>query len=315
MLARSSSEAPILISALTRSYGKRRGIVDVSLAVHEGEIFGFLGPNGAGKTTTIRVLIGLLRPSAGSAQVFGLDCWSSRSEVKGKVGYLPGELHLYETMTGNQFLDFFAGFRPRVPHQRHHELAQRLDLDLRPKIKHLSKGNRQKLALIQALMHDAPLLLLDEPSSGLDPFMQIELLTILQEERSRGKTIFLSSHVLSEVERVADRVGIVREGRLVTVEEVERLRQMRERVIEATFHAPVDRDIFSRLDGVTVMAWEQGDCHVHLRVRGPLPPLLRVLGNLPVDDLTASPPDLESIFMHLYSEPASSQRELLDVGR
>ena len=308
---------PIHVDGLTHSYGNRRGVVNLSFDVMEGEIFGFLGPNGAGKTTTIRHLMGLLRPDSGSASVFGWDCWNESPRVKAQVGFLPGELHLYENTTGREFLDFLASFRSRPVSDRREYLVHRLDLDLAPKIKHLSKGNRQKLVIVQALMHDAPLLILDEPSSGLDPLLQLELLKLLQEERAQGKTVFLSSHQLPEVERVADRIAIIREGRLVAIEQVERLKQLRERRMEVTLRAPVAPERFSQLDGVRVLEVEQGGRHFHLGVRGQLHPLLEELAELPVDDLVYAPADLESIFLPYYTaEPQSgSVRDLAEVNR
>ena len=293
---------PVKVERLTRYYGKRRGVVDLTFDVQEGEIFGFLGPNGAGKTTTIRQLMGLMSPTSGSACVFGLDCWTDSTEVKEKVGFLPGDIRLYEKMTGEELLDFFAAFR-RVQHRRYRrELAERLGLELGTRIKHMSKGNRQKLAVAQALMHDAPLLILDEPSSGLDPLMQVEFVELLREEQARGKTIFLSSHQLPEVERIAHRVAIIREGSLVAVEEVARLKQLRERRMEVALHAPVPSERFSALDGVRVVSVAPGGKHIALAVRGKLGPLLRVLSDLPIDDLTFAPPDLESVFLHYYSD-------------
>lgn len=299
---------PVEVEGLTRNYGKRRGIVDLSFKVQEGEIFGFLGPNGAGKTTTIRQLMGLMRPTSGSARVFGLDCWKDSRRVKEKVGFLPGDIRLYEKMTGEELLDFFASFR-RARHDRYRgELVERLGLDLFTRIKHMSKGNRQKLAVAQALMHDAPLLILDEPSSGLDPLMQVEFVELLREEQARGKTIFLSSHQLPEVERVAHRVAIIREGRLVAVEEVARLKQLRERRMEVALHAPVPQERFSALDGVRVVSVAPGGKHVALAVRGKLGPLLRLLSDLPIDDLTFAPPDLESVFLHYYGDDEKAGR-------
>jgi len=299
---------PVKVERLTRYYGKRRGVVDLTFEVQEGEIFGFLGPNGAGKTTTIRQLMGLMSPTSGSACVFGLDCWTDSTEVKEKVGFLPGDIRLYEKMTGEELLDFFAAFR-RVQHRRYRrELAERLGLELGTRIKHLSKGNRQKLAVAQALMHDAPLLILDEPSSGLDPLMQVEFVELLREEQARGKTIFLSSHQLPEVERIAHRVAIIREGSLVAVEEVARLKQLRERRMEVALHAPVPSERFSALDGVRVVSVAPGGKHIALAVRGKLGPLLRVLSDLPIDDLTFAPPDLESVFLHYYTDDEKPER-------
>ena len=299
--------APLELADLTYSYGKRRGIVGLTLAVREGEIFGFLGPNGAGKTTTIRQLMGLLRPSGGSARVFGLDCWRDAPAVKRRVGFLPGEIRLYERLTCAEFLDFFAAFRPGSA-ERRRALSERLDLDLGVHIRQLSKGNRQKLALVQALMHDAPLLILDEPSSGLDPLMQEELLALLREERGRGKTIFLSSHQLPEVEQIAQRVAIIREGRLVAVEEVAQLKARRERRMEVALRAPVDAGRFANLAGVRVIDADPGGCQLALGVCGEPGPLLRLLAELPVADFTFGPPDLEGVFLHYYADGASAAR-------
>lgn len=293
--------APIELENLTYSYGNQRGVVDLTFSVNEGEIFGFLGPNGAGKTTTIRVLMGLMRPTSGYARVFGLDSWQDSTAAKAKVGFLPGDIRLYERMTGHEFLDFFAAFRGTSDLRRGEDLAARLEVDLGRRIKHLSKGNRQKLALVQALMHDAPLLILDEPSSGLDPLTQGQLLEFFNDERARGKTIFLSSHVLPEVERIADRVAVIREGELVAVESVAHLRNARERTMELTLAERVGEDRFSGLDGVRLLSLSPDGRRVSLSVRGRLEPLLSRLAQLPIDDLVFGPPDLESVFLHYYS--------------
>jgi ABC-2 type transport system ATP-binding protein len=303
---------PIHIEHLTRSYGRHRGIIDVSLEVQPGEVFGFLGPNGAGKTTTIRLLMGLLRPTSGSASIFGLDCWNDAAAVKAKVGFLPGELHLYEHMTGKEFLDFFAAFRPDDNLRRRRELAERLDLDLSQQVRHLSKGNRQKLAIVQALMHDAPLLILDEPSSGLDPLMQATLIDLLREERDQGKTVFLSSHIMTEVERIANRVGIIRKGRLVAVEEVAHLSALRERRMEIILDGPVAPERFAQIPGVRLLSVDESGRHIELAVSGPIKPLLPLLNSAPVADITIGPPDLESVFLHYY-EP-SETRETAGVS-
>ncbi|MCO5176926.1 MAG: ABC transporter ATP-binding protein [Thermomicrobiales bacterium] len=292
-------EAPIVVTHLTRSYGKRRGVIDLDFSVQPGEIFGFLGPNGAGKTTTIRLLMGMLRPGAGRARVFGLDCWSQAPEVKAKIGFLPGEIHLYERMTGSEFLDFFASFRGgHVP--RRAELVERFELDVNARIRHLSKGNRQKLAIIQALMHDAPVLILDEPSSGLDPLMQVALIEALRDEQRRGKTLFLSSHMLNEVERVAHRIAIIREGRIVTIQDVDRLRETRERHMEVLLQQPVDAAVFDNLPGVRVLTTHADGLHVDLAVSGNPRELLGALSALPIEDLVYGPPDLESVFLRYY---------------
>lgn len=294
-------DPPLQVEQLTRSYGKRRGVTGLTFTVTNGEVFGFLGPNGAGKTTTIRQIMGLLRPTSGHARVFGLDCWRDSTQVKAKIGYLPGDLRLYEKLTGEEFLDFFASFRARASALRRHGLAERLELDLDQRIRHLSKGNRQKLAIVQALMHDAPLLILDEPSSGLDPLMQAAFIALLREEHARGKTIFLSSHMLPEVERIAHRVAIVREGHLVVIEEVAQLTALRQRHIQVVLREPVAPERFSTIEGVRVLTADPDGLHLELEAHGALAPLLRVLSDLPVDDLTIAPQDLERVFMHYYN--------------
>jgi ABC-2 type transport system ATP-binding protein len=296
--------APIELTDLAFSYGKRRGIIDLTFTVRAGEIFGFLGPNGAGKTTTIRQLMGLLRPSGGSARVFGLDCWRDAAAVKGRVGFLPGDIRLYEHLNCAEFLDFFAGFRPGSAARRR-ALVERLDLDLEQRIRQLSKGNRQKLALVQALMHDAPLLIMDEPSSVLDPLLQEGLLALLREEQARGKTIFLSSHQLPEVEQIAQRVAIIREGRLVAVEDVAQLQARRERRMEVVLREPVEAGRFAALPGVRVLEALPGGRGFTLAVRGEPGPLLRLLAELPVADFTFGPPDLESVVLHSYTDGAT----------
>ncbi|OLC52876.1 MAG: hypothetical protein AUH85_15540, partial [Chloroflexi bacterium 13_1_40CM_4_68_4] len=233
-------------------------------------------------------------------RIFGIDCWSESARAKALVGFLPGEMRLYEDLTGREFLDFFASFRKGENKRRRAELCERLELDLSPRIRHLSKGNRQKLGIVQALMHEAPLLVLDEPSSGLDPLKQVTFLDLLREERSAGRTVFLSSHALVEVERIADRVAIVREGRLVAIEEVAALKARRARTMDILLAAPSDLAPLTRLDGVRVLTVDPSRTHVSLSVRGALGPLLRALAELPIEDLIVAAPDLETIFLHYY---------------
>lgn len=292
----------IVARRLSKVYRGGRGVFELDFAVREGEIFGFLGPNGAGKTTTIRTLIGLLRPTAGEVTIFGLDCWRQSAAVKARVGFVSADPRLYEKMTGTAFLEFMAGFRARGTMDRARTLATEFDLDLRPKIRHLSRGNRQKLVLIQGLMHDAPLLILDEASGGLDPLGQEAFLTYLGGERSRGKTVFLSSHNLAEVERVADRVGIIRDGRMVAVEDIEKLRALRERKMEVTLERPLNTDFFAGLQGVRLVETKDAGRHVELGVQGNPRELLARLGTAPVLDVVFPAADLESVFMHYYRD-------------
>jgi ABC-2 type transport system ATP-binding protein len=287
---------------LSKVYRGGRGVFELEFSVHEGEIFGFLGPNGAGKTTTIRTLLGLLRPTGGAASIFGLDCWSESPSVKARVGFVSADPRLYEKMTGAAFLGFMAGYRAPGTMDRARRIAADLDLDLRQKVRQLSRGNRQKLILVQGLMHDAPLLILDEASGGLDPLGQDAFAERLLDERSRGKTVFLSSHNLAEVERLADRVGIIREGRLVAVEDIDRLREVRARKMDVTLEHPLDGTFFDGLAGVRVVATRDGGRQLELAVQGSPRELLGRLATAPVLDMVFPPADLESVFLHYYRE-------------
>jgi len=305
----------IVSKRLSKVYCGGRGVFELDFGVREGEIFGFLGPNGAGKTTTIRTLMGLLQPTGGTVSVFGLDCWRESPSVKARVGFVSADPRLYEKMTGAAFLEFMAGFRSRGTLDRAHKLAAEFDLDLKPKIRHLSRGNRQKLLLVQGLMHDAPLLILDEASGGLDPLGQEAFLVYLEAERSRGKTVFLSSHNLAEVERVADRVGIIREGRIVAIEHIDKLRALRARKMEVRLERPVNADFFDGLPGVRLSGVKDGGRVVELAVQGNPRELLARLGAAPVVDVVFPPADLESIFMHYYRDDSESPtRELVEVA-
>jgi ABC-2 type transport system ATP-binding protein len=243
-------EAAIKTEGLTKTYGKNRGIRDVDLEVEEGEVFGFLGPNGAGKTTTIRTLLGFMRPTGGRAEVFGLDSQRQSVEVRARVGNLPGEFALEDRTTGEELLGFFARLRGVGSLGYARELAERFGADLNRPMRRLSRGNKQKIGLIQAMFHRPPLLILDEPTGGLDPLVQEEFLDVVEETRAEGRTVFFSSHVLPEVERVSDRVGIIRSGELVAVEPTRRLVDKAFRHVTLTFDGPVDARPFDALPGV-----------------------------------------------------------------
>lgn len=300
---------PIRLEALSRTYGARRGVSELRFHVERGEVFGFLGPNGAGKTTTMRMLMGLLKPTGGRATIFGLDCWTQSVEVKKRVGFLPGDIRVYDELTGAQLLDLFAGLRGGVDAKRRAALCARLDAELGVPLSKLSKGNRQKVVMVQALMHDPELIILDEPTSGLDPLVQRTFQELLLEEKARGKTIFLSSHVLQEVDRLADRVAILRGGKLVAVEPISALKAVQERRMELTLRGAVERSVFERVPGVRVQDELDGGTRYVLGVKGEPLPLLRVLGELPVGDVTFAPADLEGIFMHYYGDAAPTEGE------
>src|SRR4051794_17188968 len=285
---------------LTKSYGKSRGIIDLSMSVNTGEIFGFLGPNGAGKTTTIRTLLDFLRPTSGSARIFGLDCHADSVAIRRRLGNLPGELALYRNLTGQQVLEFSANLRGGVPPGEIKRLADRLDADLGKPMKAYSHGNKQKIGLIQALMHKPDLVILDEPTTGLDPLVQQSLYELLEEVKQDGRTIFFSSHVLPEVERLCDRVAIVREGRLVAVETVAGLKQKAVRRIEIVFDAPVRAEAFANVPGVSE-ARASGST-LHVVVKGNLDALIKAAAQRTVVNVITYEPSLEEIFLTFYRE-------------
>lgn len=226
------------IDHLTRDYGNGKGIFDVSFNVGEGEVFGFLGPNGAGKTTTIRHLMGFIRPKEGFCRIDGKDCWKARAEIQQHLGYIPGEINFFDDMSGREFLRFMARYRQIPAENRQKELLERFELNPKGKIKKMSKGMKQKLGIVAALMHDPQILILDEPTSGLDPLMQNLFIQLIAEEKARGKTILLSSHMFEEVERTCDRIGIIRQGRMVAIDSVDTLRSRHLRTYTVRLDTP-----------------------------------------------------------------------------
>jgi ABC-2 type transport system ATP-binding protein len=291
-------------AGLTKHYGHRATAVhaleDVTIDVREGEIFGFLGPNGAGKSTMIRLLLGFLHPTAGRASVLGLDVTASSVEIRRRIGYLPGGVALYDQLSGEQQLDYMAALSGRKPVRRV-ELLDRLELSrqtLRRGVRDYSRGMRQKIGLVQALQHDPELAILDEPTEGLDPLMQRSFYDVLDGLRSAGRTIFFSSHVLSEVERVCDRVAIIRRGRLVALEDVAGLLARRKRNVEMRVAGPAPD--LARVPGVSGIATTDGLVTLHLE--GDVGPFLRAIAGAPVTDLTIEPAHLEEAFLEYYSE-------------
>ncbi len=290
--------------ALTKTYGSGKGIQDVSLEVQEGEMFGFLGPNGAGKTTTIRVLLDFLRPDSGSAHVLGLDCQADSLQVRQLIGFLPGEVHLEERLTGEALLDTLSRFRQHVDPRFRRELCERLDIasGLARPIRTYSKGMKQKIAIVQALMHRPRLLILDEPTEGLDPLIQHTFFQLLTEARNQGATVFMSSHVLSEVERNCDRVALIRAGRLLVTEEVRALKARATRKVEVSLAETPPMEAFA-LDGVEAVS--HGDGRWTFTVTGGIDPLIKRLAAYTVNDLQVTRASLEDIFMRYYeAEPA-----------
>lgn len=301
----STTAATALVQAenLTKRYGANRGIDGVTFEIHEGEVFGFLGPNGAGKTTTLRTLMGLLRQTSGQATIGGLDCWTQATEVKRLVGYLPGEFSFDPNLTGAQILTYLANLRGSVDHAFLTSLVERLELDPSKRFREYSRGNKQKVGLAQAFMGKPRLLILDEPTSGLDPLNQQEFYKLVAETRADGRSIFLSSHILPEVEHTCDRVGIIREGQLVKVGGVSDIKDLRQRVLEAQFSSDADAAWFSALPGVISVTTDEPKT-ARVTLTGDMADVLRVAVDHGALNVTTHEPSLEDIFLRYY-EPAS----------
>jgi ABC-2 type transport system ATP-binding protein len=293
--------AAIETDALTKYYGAVRGIEDVTISVQPGEVFGFLGPNGAGKTTTIRTLLDLLHPTRGSARIFGLDSRRDSVEIRARLGNLPGDFGYGKMATGREALSLLARLRGVDGLGRAEQLADRFRADLDRPLGKLSRGNRQKVGLIMALFHAPELLILDEPTSGLDPLMQEEFLALLREERERDCAVFLSSHELDEVERVCDRVGIIRDGRVIAVERVDDLLHETRRRVSVEFAQPVDIAELAAIPGVSDLA--QADGRVTFRVSGEIDPVVKAIARHAVAELELAHPTLEEVFLTYYEEP------------
>jgi ABC-2 type transport system ATP-binding protein len=294
--------AVIETERLTKSYGSHRGIVEVDLAVQEGEVFGFLGPNGAGKTTTIRTLLDLIRPTSGSARVFGIASSADPVAIHRRIGYIPGEFALYDRLTGSQTLEYFANLRGGVDPAYQRSLIERFELDPSRRFKEYSKGNKQKVGVIIALQHRPELLVLDEPTSGLDPLVQQTFFATLREAVGAGATVFLSSHILSEVEKSADRVAIIRDGRIVKTDTVEGLRDLAHHQVELRFAGPVPAAEFEGLPGVSDLV---ADDHVlRMRVAGAITPVVRAAARYELLDFVSREPSLEETFLAQYGREA-----------
>ena len=304
----------IEVEGLTKSYGGKRGIIDVSFQVDEGEVFGFLGPNGAGKTTTIRVLMALLRADSGTARIAGLDSWDRSLEVKRLLGYVPGEPSLDPNLTGGQLLEYFANLRGGVDQAYLKTLIERLDLDTSRKFRQYSTGNKRKVVLIQAFMHRPRVLILDEPTSGLDPLNQQEFDGMVKEAREEGHTVFLSSHVLSEVEKTCTRVGIIREGHLVRIGDVAELKDIKRYEITISFAYPIPVDAFTKLDGVTDVETLRDGSAVRLAMQGAADAVIKAAAQYPVVSLTSYEPSLEDVFLRYYERDGEAPKEAAGVA-
>ena len=301
----------IELDGVSKSYGDNRALDTVSLTVPRGDICGFLGPNGAGKTTAIRILFDLIRPNAGRASVLGYDCQRAGVEARRHMGYLPGDLRLYEDYTGEQLLTLFATLRRDGDNAYARELCDRFSLDPAQKVASYSKGNRQKVGLVLALMHQPEVIVLDEPTSGLDPLVQEQVEDVLAELAARGHTVFFSSHVLSEVERMCNRVAILRKGRLVAVEDVANLKGRSLHILEVSFAAPVPAGAFD-VNGIEEIR-RDGNV-VHLQVRSNIDGALKAIARYPVVDLRTEQPSLEEVFLAYYEDPGSSAKAKGSAG-
>jgi ABC-2 type transport system ATP-binding protein len=288
----------IRTEALVKYYGRRRGLDGLDLEVRAGEIFGFLGPNGAGKTTTIRILLDLIRPTSGSAELLGQWPRDGGASLRRRIGYLPGDFTVDGGQSSRELLTHLGHLRGGVPRARIEALADRLDLDLGTRIRSLSKGNRQKVGVIQAFMHEPELLVLDEPTAGLDPLLQQTFLEMAREAKGAGQTVFMSSHVLSEVQQSADRVGIIRDGRMIAVESVGALRRRAVRRVEIHFDEPVDGSAFAAIEGVHGV---QADGSVlRCRLAGRADALVKAAARFGVESIVVEEPDLEELFFTYY---------------
>ncbi|MGO9180203.1 MAG: ATP-binding cassette domain-containing protein, partial [Candidatus Limnocylindrales bacterium] len=294
--------AVITLEKLTKSYGSHRGIVGVDLTVEKGEIFGFLGPNGAGKTTTIRTLLDLIRPTSGRALVFGIESSADPVAIHRRIGYIPGEFALYDRLTGGQTLEYFANLRGGVDRAYQRSLIERFELDESRRFNQYSKGNKQKVGVIIALQHRPELLVLDEPTAGLDPLVQQTFFSTLRQTVADGATVFLSSHILSEVEKSCDRVAIIREGRLVKLDTVEGLRDLAHHQVELRFAGPVPEAEFAALPGVSEVRLD--DHVLRLRVAGAITPVVRAAARYELLDFVSREPSLEETFLAQYGREA-----------
>lgn len=294
------SEQAIVLNELTKHYGKHRGINNLSFSVNQGEFFGFIGPNGAGKSTTIRTLMGLIRPTGGSASIFDLDCHSKASVIARDVGYLPSENSYYENMKVRELLQYTADLYGMDCKTKMKELADRLNLDLSRKIADLSLGNKKKVGIVSAIMTSPKLIIMDEPTSGLDPLIQQAFYDILKEENSRGATVFFSSHVLSEVQKLCDRVAILKEGQLIGIQSIKELRESGYKKVSLSAKEAIPRDFFD-LSGIANYAETADKTSVSFMYNGNITAIIDKLHLLHLDDVLLEEPPLEEIFMHYYA--------------
>jgi len=285
------------VHGLTRDYGNGRGVFDLSFAIHQGEVFGFLGPNGAGKTTTIRHLMGFLRPEKGYCYIDGKDCWKDRTEIQKNLGYIPGEMVFFDDMTGTDFLSFMAKYRNVKSNGRTRELLDRFELDPRGKLKKMSKGMKQKVGIVAAFMHDPEVLILDEPTSGLDPLMQNRFIDLVLEEKARGKTILMSSHIFEEIERTCNRVAIIKNGKLVAMDDVETLKAAQVKKYIVTLE---NKDAVAAFAGESLRVTEVSHNQVTVIIQNNIKEFIAIMNRYPVINIVTPNQRLEEIFMQYY---------------
>lgn len=288
----------IEIKNLTKHYGKARGIIDVNLNVEQGEIFGFIGPNGAGKSTTIRTLLGLIYPSSGSATIFGKSCIQN-PEIRKEIGYLPSEVFYYDNMRVIDLLKYSASFYKKDCTKRMHELAEIMDLDLKKKIDDLSFGNKKKVGIVQGLLHEPKLIILDEPTSGLDPLMQQKFFELIQEENKKGATVFFSSHILSEVQKMCSRVAFIKEGKIIKLEKMSTLQENSYKRISIEAKSNITKETFN-IKGVSNM--EIKDNTAKFMFKGNINSIMKRISEIDLRNISIDEPDLEEIFMHYYAK-------------
>jgi len=289
----------IEIKNLTKTYGTARGITDVSFNVEDGEIFGFIGPNGAGKSTTIRTLLALIYPTSGGAKIFGKDCIKFAPEIAKEIGYLPSEVFYYDNMRVIDLLKYSASFYRKDCSKRINELSEIMELDLKKKIDDLSFGNKKKVGIVQGLLHEPKLIILDEPTSGLDPLMQQKFFDLLKDENKKGAAILFSSHILSEVQKMCNRVAIIKEGKIITVEKISTLEENNYKKIKVEMKSTVDKDYFN-ISGVSNL--EAKDNIISFLFKGNLNLIMKKISDMEISNVWIEEPDLEEIFIHYYAK-------------
>lgn len=285
------------VKELTKDYGSHKGIFDISFSMDEGDVFGYLGPNGAGKTTTIRCLMGFLNPNHGTCSIMGMDCRFESENIQKNIGYLPGEIAFFDEMTGDNFLDLMSSMRNLRNMERRIQLVDRFQLDTKGKIRKMSKGMKQKLAIVSAFMHDPKVYILDEPTAGLDPLMQNVFVELILEEKKKGKTILMSSHNFEEVSRTCNKVGIIREGNLVAVEDIHSLLSVQKKNYFITFATKKDANAFLKMIPDSKLA---GELVVETWITGDINSLIKTMGQFNIRDIQVNSRNLEEVFMHYY---------------